>query len=117
MAQFRELEAFSAFASDLDAATRAQLERGKRLVEALKQPQYSPLHVEEQVVYIFAATNGFVDSIPDAEVVRYEKELLEFLRSKHSGLLDKVKTEKKVSDEIKGQMKSALEEFAAVFKA
>ncbi|MEZ4870972.1 MAG: F0F1 ATP synthase subunit alpha [Bdellovibrionales bacterium] len=117
LAQFRELEAFSAFASDLDAATRSQLERGKRLVEALKQPQYSPLHVEEQVIYIFAATNGFVDSIADSAVVRYEKELLEFLRSKHSGLLDKVRSEKKVSDEIKGQMKSALEEFGAVFKA
>tara|TARA_B100000749_G_scaffold122825_1_gene93897 strand:+ start:140282 stop:141793 length:1512 start_codon:yes stop_codon:yes gene_type:complete len=116
LAQFRELEAFSAFASDLDAATRAQLERGKRLVESLKQPQYSPLEVEEQVVYIFACTNGYIDSVEETAVVRYEKELLEFLKSKHSGLLSKVRSEGKVSDDLKAEMKKALDEFKAVFK-
>jgi F-type H+-transporting ATPase subunit alpha len=117
LAQFRELEAFSAFASDLDPATKAQLERGKRLVEALKQPQYSPLKVEEQVVLIYAATNGYVDEIPDSAVIRYEEELIEYMRSKNNSLLDKIRDEKKITDDVKTPLVAALDEFKAVFKA
>ncbi len=117
LAQFRELEAFSAFASDLDPTTRAQLERGKRLVESLKQPQYSPLKVQEQVVLIFAAINGYVDEIHESQVVRYEAELFEFMRSKHKSVLEKIEKEKALKDEVKTPLKAALEEFKAIFKA
>ena len=117
LAQFRELEAFSAFASDLDPATRAQLDRGRRLVETLKQPQYTPFRVEKQVLIIFAATNGYLDAYPESDVLRYETELLEYLDNKHKALLEKIVTEKAIKDDTKATVKSALDEFAAVFKA
>ncbi|MGE0764617.1 MAG: F0F1 ATP synthase subunit alpha [Bdellovibrionales bacterium] len=117
LAQFRELEAFSAFASDLDKATQAQLSRGRRLVEILKQGQYSPFTVESQIVTIFAATNGYVDSYSEREVRRYEKELMEYVGQRHKALVDKLRAEKALSDDIKKMLKGALEEFKAVFKS
>ena len=117
LAQFRALEAFAAFASDLDKASQAQLARGKRLVEVLKQSQYQPFKVEEQIAIIWAATNGYVDSIPESEVKRYEKEALEFLKAKYSHILKNIAEKKAVSDETKSQMKAAFEEFKVVFKA
>ncbi len=92
LAQFRELEAFATFGSELDAVSKAQLERGYRLVELLKQPLNSPMPVEEQVVVIYAGTNGYLDDVPVADVKRFETELLEFMRSGHGSLLDAVKT-------------------------
>lgn len=117
LAQFRELEAFSAFASDLDAATKAQLDRGMRLVEILKQPQYTPYQVQDQIVVIFAATNGYADTVAIKDVQRWEGELVEFLRQKHKTILDKIASEKKISDDIKADVKKALDEFKAIFKA
>ena len=117
LAQFRELEAFSAFASDLDAATQAQLSRGRRLVEILKQDQYSPLNVVEQVVVIYAATHGYVDALPESDVKRYEAELIEFLSQKYNSLMDQIRNKKALSDEIKSELTRALDEFKAVFEA
>ena len=91
LAQFRELEAFATFGSELDAVSRAQLDRGERLVELLKQPLNSPMAVEEQVVAIYAGTSGALDDIPVTEVKRFEKELLEFFRSRHGGLLTEIR--------------------------
>jgi len=92
LAQFRELEAFATFGSELDAVSKAQLERGYRLVELLKQPLNSPMSVEEQVVSIFAGTKGYIDDVPVADVSRFEQELLEFMRSRHAGLLQEIRT-------------------------
>jgi F-type H+/Na+-transporting ATPase subunit alpha len=117
LAQFRELEAFSAFASDLDAATKAQLARGRRLVEILKQPQYTPFRVESQILMIFAATNGFLDTFPETDVLRFEKELLEFMGQKYKGIVNKIVEEKAIKDDTKASLKSALEEFKTVFKS
>ena len=117
LAQFRALEAFAAFASDLDKASQQQLARGRRLVELLKQGQYSPFKVEDQIAVIFAATNGYVDAIPELDVRRYEKELLEFLKTKHSHILKNIAEQKAVSPEIKAALVSALDEFKAIFQA
>jgi F-type H+-transporting ATPase subunit alpha len=117
LAQFRELEAFSAFASDLDAATQAQLGRGRRLVEILKQPQYSPFRVENQVVLIFAATNGYLDKYPESDVLRYEKEFMEFVAQKHKNVLTKITADKAVKDDTKALLKTALEEFKSLFRS
>ena len=116
LAQFRALEAFAAFASDLDKASQQQLSRGRRLVELLKQGQYSPVRVEEQVFAIFAATNGFMDSIPESDVRRYEKEVIEFAKQKHSHVLKNIAEKKQISDDIKKTVVTALEEFKAVFQ-
>ncbi len=116
LAQFRELEAFAAFASDLDKATQAQLARGRRLVEILKQPQYSPYSVEKQVAIIWAATNGFMDWIPETDVKRFELELMDYLESKYSAILSTIREKKQMDDNSKRDFKSALEEFKAIFK-
>lgn len=116
LAQFRAMEAFAAFASDLDKATQQQLARGRRLVEVLKQGQYQPVKVEEQVAMIFAATNGYVDSIPESDVGRYEKEMVEFLRNKHIEILKTIVEKKALSDDLKKLLVSALQEFGAVFQ-
>ena len=92
LAQFRELEAFATFGSELDAVSKAQLERGYRLVELLKQPLNSPMPVEEQVVVIFAGTKGYLDDVPVGDVVRFERELLEHVRSTHAGMLAEIRT-------------------------
>ena len=98
LAQFRELEAFATFGSELDAVSKAQLERGYRLVELLKQPLNSPMPVEEQVVSIFAGTNGYLDDIPVADVRRFEAELLEAFRTRYRDLLDHIRNEKSLPD-------------------
>jgi F-type H+-transporting ATPase subunit alpha len=116
LAQFRELEAFSAFASDLDKATQAQLSRGRRLVEMLKQAQYSPYSVEKQVAMIWAATNGYVDWIPEGDVRRFEKELIEFLDRKYGKILSDIREKQALDDNNKRDLKAALEEFKAIFK-
>ena len=117
LAQFRELEAFSAFASDLDSATKNQLERGKRLVEILKQPQYTPMKVEEQVVMIYAAIKGFMDDVDESDIGRFEMEYMEFMTSKHRSLLDSIREKQKLADDLVELLVKALEEFKTVFKA
>ncbi len=116
LAQFRALEAFAAFASDLDKASQQQLSRGRKLVELLKQPQYQPVKVEEQVAAIFAVTNAYADNIPDTDVKRYEKEMIQFLKQKYSGVLKSIEEKKQVADDTKAQLVSALKEFAAIFQ-
>jgi len=110
LAQFRELEAFATFGSELDAVSAAQLERGYRLVELLKQPLNSPMPVEEQVVSIFAGTKGYLDDIPATDVVRFEKELLEYVRTTHAGLLSEIKT-----SGVPDALGSAIESFKETF--
>ncbi|MCC6396287.1 MAG: F0F1 ATP synthase subunit alpha [Bacteroidetes bacterium] len=117
LAQYAELEAFAKFGSDLDKATLAQLRRGSRLVELLKQGQYVPMPVEKQVVSIFAGTNGFLDEIPLEEVGRFEGELLELMELKHSALLKEIATKKDLSDSLTASLKSILTDFTASFKA
>lgn len=116
LAQFRSLEAFAAFASDLDKASQNQLARGRRLVELLKQPAYAPYKVEDQVISIFAATNGFLDEIPEPDVRRYETEMLQFLRQKYTAVIDQVAKDKAIKDDTKKSLTDALKEFAAVFE-
>lgn len=115
LAQFRDLEAFAQFGSDLDKATQAQLKRGERLREILKQDQYSPMSVEEQVASIFAATEGYLDDIDLSKIQRFEKEFLNFLRSNHPELLTEIREKKIMSDELIQQLKSATEEFLNMF--
>lgn len=115
LAQYREMEAFAQFGSDLDAATQRLLNRGARLTELLKQGQYSPLPVEEQVVSIFAGVNGFLDNIPTTDVTRFEEQFLAEMRAKHADLLATVRKEAKLSDDTTSQLKSILETFAKAF--
>ncbi len=112
LAQYREVEAFSQFASDLDATTQAQLARGSRLVEALKQGQYKPLPVEKQILTIFAVTNGYVDKYDVSAVQKYEKEMLSYIESGHSHILDEIKDKKAISDELAEKIKAALDDLA-----
>jgi F-type H+-transporting ATPase subunit alpha len=116
LAQFRALEAFAAFASDLDKASQQQLARGRRLVELLKQPQYAPLKVENQILTIFAATNGYLDSIPEKDVQRYETELFQFLSQKYAHIPKAIATDKQIKDETKKLLIEALKEFTAIFQ-
>jgi F-type H+-transporting ATPase subunit alpha len=116
MAKFREMKAFAQFASDLDAATRAQLERGYRLEELLKQGQYAPLRVAKQVVAIYAGINGYLDGIPVEAVPRYEAELYAFIERSHASLLDLIETKKVLDDEVEAALKKALDEFNQSFK-
>ncbi|UDF27900.1 UNVERIFIED_ORG: F0F1 ATP synthase subunit alpha [Roseateles sp. XES5] len=115
LAQYRELAAFAQFASDLDAATRKQLDRGARVTELLKQAQYSPLKTEEQVVVIFAGVNGYLDKLPVAQVGKFEQGLLGYMRSEGKDILDKIRTDKAISDDTKGKLKAALDAFAKTF--
>jgi len=117
LAQFRALEAFAAFASDLDKASQMQLARGKRLVEILKQGQYQPFKVEDQVAIIWAATNGYIDHIDEKNIKRFEKECIEFLKTKYSHILKNIAEKKTLADDTKAQLKSAMDEFKAIFKA
>ncbi|MAI91843.1 F0F1 ATP synthase subunit alpha [Ponticaulis sp.] len=115
LAQYRELAAFAKFGSDLDPATKKTLDRGARLTELLKQPQFSPLQMEEQALVIYAGTRGYLDSVPVDAVTRYEKELLSWLHSNKADLLAKIRDEKKLTDEIKAGMEEALAEFTKNF--
>ncbi|HML94500.1 MAG TPA: F0F1 ATP synthase subunit alpha [Thermodesulfobacteriota bacterium] len=113
LAQYREVEAFSQFASDLDKATQAQLARGGRLVEALKQGQYEPLPVEKQILIIYAVSNGYVDDYPIDKVRAYEKELYSFFDTKYPELLKDIKTKKEIGDDLRDSILKALDELKA----
>jgi F-type H+-transporting ATPase subunit alpha len=115
LAQYREMAAFSQFASDLDASTRRQLERGQRLVELLKQGQYVPMPVERQILSIYAGTNGYLDTIPVDAVREFEAELFRFVDANHAGLWKMFAEEKQLTDKLKGQIDSVLKAFAAKF--
>ena len=116
LAQYRELEAFAQFASDLDEASRKQLERGERLVGILKQPAYSPLPVEKQVVIIYAGTRGYLDDINPKSIRKFEDELYPFIETKYPQIFESIRTKKKLDDETEAQLKKALEEFKAGFE-
>ena len=117
LAQYRELAAFAQFGSDLDKATLNQLNRGRRLVEVLKQPQYQPLGVEKQVIIIYAATNGYLDPVPVERVRDYETELFKFLDTRRAQLLQAVAEKKELNDQIKSDLNQALKEFTDQFTA
>jgi F-type H+/Na+-transporting ATPase subunit alpha len=115
LSQYRELESFAAFASDLDATSKAQLERGARLVELLKQPQHSPMPVEEQVVAIFLGTKGHLDSVPVEDVSRFEIELLDHLRASHPEILKEIRETKQLSDETADKLTEVINQFKKGF--
>ncbi len=116
LAQYRELEAFAKFGSDLDKATQKTLAKGARLVELLKQDQYSPMPIERMVVAIYAGTNGYMDNIPVPDIKRFEKEILEYIEVKYNDIYDAIKKEKVINDGTADKLKSAAEEFLKVFK-
>jgi F-type H+-transporting ATPase subunit alpha len=113
LAQFRELEAFAAFASDLDAATKRQLERGARTVEVLKQGQYEPMAVEHQVAIIYAVTNGFLDEVPVAQVRAWERGFHDFLRAERPAVLEAIRTQKQLAKETEAELKAAIAAYQA----
>jgi len=115
LAQYRELQAFAQFGSDLDKATQAQLNRGTRLIEILKQEQYVPVSVEKQVAIIYAATNGYLDDLPVSELRRFEKEFFEFLDSRCGAFLNKLGTKKSMEKEIAGELAAAIADFKKLF--
>ena len=117
LAQYRELEAFAQFGSDLDAATQRQLARGARTVEILKQPQYSPQSVEDQIMAIYAVTNGFLDEVPVERVQAWEREFVEFMRSQRAEIGKTIRTSKTISDETKPKLEAAIREFNERFAA
>ncbi len=111
LAQYRELEAFSQFASDLDDVTRAQLERGKRLVELLKQGVNSPVDVEKQIVILYAGVNGMLDDIDASDIVRFEKEFTDYMVIKHNDILESIKTNQKLDDGIEKKLTKVIQDF------
>ncbi|MCK9161902.1 MAG: F0F1 ATP synthase subunit alpha [Arcobacter butzleri] len=117
LAQYRELEAFSQFASDLDEATRKQLERGQRMVEVLKQGANKPLTIQKQVVMIYAGAKGYLDSISASEVTKFEAELYPFLEQKYSNIFTDLKTKKAIDGDLENTLKTALDEFKTIFNA
>ncbi|MBW1701110.1 MAG: F0F1 ATP synthase subunit alpha [Deltaproteobacteria bacterium] len=116
MAQFRELEAFAQFGSDLDKATQQQLNRGQRLVEVLKQSQFQPMPAEKEVAILFAGANGYLDEWPVEGVGEYESQMLEFMESKHSDILNDIKEKEDITDETDEKLKKALDEFKEIFQ-
>jgi F-type H+-transporting ATPase subunit alpha len=117
LASYRELQAFAQFASDLDEHSRKQLDRGARMVEVLKQPPYSPVPVEKQVVMILAGNRGYLDNIPVSAVNKFEAELMPFMEAKHSDILDSIREEKKITDETEAELIKALDDFSETFSA
>lgn len=115
LAQYRELQAFSQFASDLDEGSRRQLDRGQRMVEVLKQPPYSPLPVERQITIIFAGTRGYLDSIPVDKITKFEAELYPFIEAKYPKIFEVLHDKKAIDTELEALLKQALEEFKSVF--
>jgi F-type H+-transporting ATPase subunit alpha len=115
LAQFRELQAFAQFGSDLDKATQAQLARGLRLVEVLKQPQYQPIDVEKQVLAIWAASNGYTDDVPVEDVRTFEAELVKFVENSHPGLLQDIREKKTLTDEIISDLRQVLKDFKYIW--
>ena len=117
LAQYRELQAFAQFASDLDEVSRKQLERGQRMVEVLKQPPYSPLSAEKQALVIFAGNEGYLDDIPAKSVVKFEADLYPFVEASFPQILENIRSSQKIDDETMALMKKALEEFKSTFVA
>ena len=115
LAQFRALEAFARFGSDLDKTTQQQLRRGARLLEVMKQPQYSPVTVEDQVVVIYAASNGYMDELPVESIKRYESELLDFVHANHAEIINDLRKEKALTDTVVANLKTALTSFTERF--
>jgi F-type H+-transporting ATPase subunit alpha len=115
LAQYREMAAFAQFGSDLDATTQRLLNRGARLTELLKQAQFSPLKMEEQVVVIWAGTNGYLDKLPVNRVKAFEEGLLAHFRTKHADVLDAIRTSKDLSDDTAAKLKAAVDSFAKSF--
>lgn len=117
LAQYRELAAFAQFGSDLDAATQAQLNRGEKLVELLKQGQYEPVPVEEQVIAIFCGVNGYLDDIPTKSIRKFESELISYIKINKSAIIEEIKDKKALSDELTSTLKATVEEFKKQFTA
>ena len=115
LAQYREMAAFAQFASDLDASTQKLLARGARLTELLKQPQYAPMPVEEQVASIFAGTQGFLDTVETRDVVRYEAAMLSFLRNEKADILKSIRDSKALDDDTAAKLRDALTDFGKSF--
>lgn len=115
LAQFRELEAFAQFGSDLDPTTQKLLDKGKKLTELLKQNQYSPMNFEEQVVSIYTGVKGYLDKIPAKDVVRFETEFLRRVKAKHADILDSIRTEQKITDATESKLKEVIVEFIKIF--
>jgi F-type H+-transporting ATPase subunit alpha len=113
LAQFRELAAFAQFGSDLDKSTQDQLERGRRLTEILKQPQYQPMEVEKQVFIIWTVTNGLADDVAVEDLKRFEEELVKFAEGSHPAVLNTIRDKKNIDDDLKASMKEAIEDFKA----
>jgi F-type H+-transporting ATPase subunit alpha len=117
LAQYRAMAAFAQFGSDLDAATKRQLDRGVRLVEVMKQGQYVPLPVERQIAIIYAATNGFLDPLPVSALSKYEHDLYAYLEAKHPAVLEGIRDKKDIGDDLKPKIDAALQDFAKIFSA
>jgi len=117
LAQYREMAAFAQFGSDLDAATQKLLARGARLTELLKQPQFSPLKMEEQVCVIFSGTRGYLDGIPVDAVGEFEEQLLNTLRSQHADILEAIRSEKKLSEDTEKSLVNVLDSLTKNFAA
>ena len=117
LAQYRELAAFAQFGSELDDNTKEQLAQGERIREILKQPQYKPLPVEYQVIIIYAATKKYLLSVEVEDIIRYEKELFEFIATKYPEIPESIKTTKEISEETEETLQKALKEFAGKFEA
>ncbi len=117
LAQYRELAAFAQFGSDLDKVTQQQLNRGARLTEILKQPPFSPLPVEKQILIIYAGNNGYLDDVAIENVKKFEEDLYKFMEAKFPNLLPEIKEKKKIDDELKGKIDNAIQEFKKVFKS
>jgi F-type H+-transporting ATPase subunit alpha len=117
LAQFRELEAFAQFGSELDAATQRQLARGARTVEVLKQPQYAPVPVERQVAAIYAVTNGFLDDVDVKWIRKWEADFLAWLEASHPDILNGIRTKRALDDDLTGKLKNAIGAFKPLFRA
>ena len=116
LAQYREMAAFAQFASDMDASTQQLLARGSRLVELLKQPQYSPLPMEEQVVSIYAGVNGYLDAIDVNKISRFENDLMNLIKGSYKDILISIRDEQSLSDKTEEKLKKAIEEFMKTFE-
>jgi F-type H+-transporting ATPase subunit alpha len=114
LAQYRELEAFAQFGSELDPATQRQLSRGARIVEVLKQPQYQPMPVAQQVSIIFAVTNGYLDDVDVAAIRGWEKGFHEFMAAQHPEITDEIRTKRALSDDLIARLRRAIEEYQAL---
>ena len=117
LAAFRELEAFAQLGTELDKATQSQLDRGYRMVEILKQPQFKPMHVVDQVMIIYAGTKGYLDKVPRNQVAAWEEQFLPFMKEQKPEVRNQLVKEKKLTPELEAKLKAAIEEFLPQFKA